>query len=441
MHLILIISILLRLAGVVYSISLWRRLGDWRVLSLTAILALLSGRQIFTLGNELAHPHDSIWGHATEIPPLFISVFTLLALFLFGRMLVEKQTAVDALRISEHKFSKAFRYTPDAISIVRLDDGLVVDVNEGFESMTGFLREEAIGKSIQELGIWADERDRERFGEIIRRHGRIQDFESKIRTRSGAEISFQASSETFNLHGRTHVVSVARDVSQTRRRQRDLIEAIEGEQRRIGHDLHDSLAQDLVSLALQLQLVVNAAKDRNVAAVPSIQRINDNLKKVIENTRRMAQGLSPVDLEQGGLTTAVRRLADNISEIHGIHCTYSCSPNFPTLQGAAALNVYRIAQEAANNAIRHSRCKSLWINLERGEGELVLAVEDDGIGIHDRSAGPGMGLAIMDYRAKALGGSVIQTERAAGGTCVRCSFPVTDANTSHDERAERIRTA
>ncbi len=140
MQLILVFSILLRVAGVVYSIVLWRRLRDWRIGTLTAILALLSGRQIATLINEMGHDHESIWGHASEVPALFISFFTLLALFLFGRMLIEKQQAVDALKISEHKFSKAFRYTPDSITIFRLDDGTVVDVNEGFEQITGYSR-------------------------------------------------------------------------------------------------------------------------------------------------------------------------------------------------------------------------------------------------------------------------------------------------------------
>src|SRR5210317_1680989 len=192
MHLILIFSILLRVAGVFYSIVLWRRLRDWRIGTLAAILVLLSGRQIFTFSNEITHPHESIWGHATEIPALLISFLTLLALFLFGRMLTEKQRAVDALKISEHKFSKAFRYTPDSITIFRLDDGTVIDVNEGFEKITGFSREEAIGRSTADLGIWSNSQDRRRFMDMIQRDGRVRDFESTIRTRSGKVIAFQA---------------------------------------------------------------------------------------------------------------------------------------------------------------------------------------------------------------------------------------------------------
>ena len=445
MHLILILSILLRVAGIVYSIVLWRRLRDWRIGTLTAILVLLSGRQIFTLINEIGHSHQSVWGHASEIPPLFISFLTLLALFLFGRMLTEKQRAVDALKISEHKFSKAFRYTPDSITIFRLDDGTVVDVNEGFERITGFSREEAIGRSTADLGIWNDRQDRRSFMDMIQRDGRVRDFESTMRTRSGKVIAFQASSESFNLNGRAHVVSVARDISQSRQRQRELIEAIEGEQRRIGHDLHDSLAQELVSVALQLQLVVNDARQQNSSRSSPLERINESLRQVIENTRRMAQGLSPVDLEQGGLPTALRRLAENISSLYRLKCDFSCDPRFPVLHGAAALQLYRIAQEAANNALRHSRCDRLSIDLASGTETLVLTVDDNGIGIGigDQTDIAGMGRSIMDYRAKALGGKVVHVSGPAGGTRVRCVIPTAQATAreSHHDAGERTRSA
>jgi len=443
MHLILIFSILLRIAGVVYSLVLWRRLRDWRIGTLTAILALLSGRQIFTLINEIDHPHDSIWGHAAEIPALFISFLTLLALFLFGRMLIEKQRAVDALKISEHKFSKAFRFTPDSITIFRLHDGTVIDVNEGFERITGISREEAIGRTTRDLGLWADAQDWRRFLQTIKRDGRIRDFESTIRSRSGKVIAFQASAESFNLNGRAHVVSVARDISQSRQRQRELIEAIEGEQRRIGHDLHDSLAQDLVSVALQLQLVVNDARQQNPSRSSPLERINDNLRQVIENTRRMAQGLSPVDLEQGGLPTALRRLAENISSLYRLRCDFSCDPRFPVLHGAAALQLYRIAQEAANNALRHSRCDRLSIDLKCGKETLVLTVEDDGIGIDDQTDIAGMGRSIMDYRAKALGGKIVHVSGPAGGTRVRCVIPMKQATAqeSRHDAGGRTRSA
>ncbi len=443
MHLILIFSILLRIAGVVYSLVLWRRLRDWRIGTLTAILALLSGRQIFTLINEIDHPHDSIWGHAAEIPALFISFLTLLALFLFGRMLIEKQRAVDALKISEHKFSKAFRFTPDSITIFRLHDGTVIDVNEGFERITGISREEAIGRTTRDLGLWADAQDWRRFLQTIKRDGRIRDFESTIRSRSGKVIAFQASAESFNLNGRAHVVSVARDISQSRQRQRELIEAIEGEQRRIGHDLHDSLAQDLVSVALQLQLVVNDARQQNPSRSSPLERINDNLRQVIENTRRMAQGLSPVDLEQGGLPTALRRLAENISSLYRLRCNFSCDPRFPVLHGAAALQLYRIAQEAANNALRHSRCDTLSIDLKCGKETLVLTVEDDGIGIDDQTDIAGMGRSIMDYRAKALGGKIVHVSGPAGGTRVRCVIPMKQATAqeSRHDAGGRTRSA
>ncbi len=256
-----------------------------------------------------------------------------------------------------------------------------------------------------------------------------------MRTRSGKKIDFQASSESFNLNDRPHVISVARDVSQVRQRQRELIEAIEGEQRRIGHDLHDSLAQDLVSVALQLQLVVNAARRNNSAQTNALEKINARLKQVIENTRRMAQGLSPVDLEQGGLPTALRRLVDNISSIYQLKCRFSCDPRFPVLQGAAALQLYRIAQEAANNAVRHSRCSRLSIDLACGEETLILTVDDDGIGIDDQNDVIGMGRSIMDYRAKALGGSVMHFSRASGGARVKCILPAAQATVETVETA------
>ena len=200
-----------------------------------------------------------------------------------------------------------------------------------------------------------------------------------------------------------------------------IVEARETEQARIGQDLHDGLCQHLVATAfsaglLQRSLEMNCAPEAKPAS-----EIVAMIDESISQARDLAKGLYSVPLEEEGLETALRALVANATKRSGVHCTVVADGPPSLLPKEAAINLYRIAQEALNNAIKHAEARSIRIRFKLVESGFELLIEDDGRGIppNARAAG-GMGLHIMEYRARAIGAAFAISPGKAGGTSVRC---------------------
>jgi signal transduction histidine kinase len=140
-------------------------------------------------------------------------------------------------------------------------------------------------------------------------------------------------------------------------------------------------------------------------------------------TRTVARGLFPVRLEEDGLAAAVEELAAGIGKLYNIKCDFSSSGAFPTIPNSVAMHLHFIAQEAVMNAAKHSKASAIVIRLLRKNGDLLLSVHDNGIGFrvadHDRD---GMGISIMRYRAKAIGGVLDLQTQPGLGTQITCKY-------------------
>ena len=223
------------------------------------------------------------------------------------------------------------------------------------------------------------------------------------------------------------IVGIAEDITDRRRLEREILEISDREQARLGQDLHDSLCQKLVSIAFD-----NNALEQNLAAraapeVEAARQMAAILDDVITEARAMSRGLFPVQLESGGLVLALQQLAASVSSRFKVDCRVDCPQPMSVHDNAAATHLYRIAQEAANNAIKHGKVGSILIRLRNIENRLELRISDDGVGISGvRNPTGGMGLHIMNYRARTIGG-VLHIERApGGGTVVTCSIQQPD---------------
>jgi signal transduction histidine kinase len=143
----------------------------------------------------------------------------------------------------------------------------------------------------------------------------------------------------------------------------------------------------------------------------------------IDLARNMARGLYPVEMEAEGLMAAFQELGDTISKGAKIQCVFECDAPVLIHDAAAAAHLYRIAQEAVRNALRHAKAKRIGINLSERDGLVKLTVEDDGIGLPESGpAGNGLGLRIMAHRAAVIGGTFAIEPAPTGGTMVTCSF-------------------
>ncbi len=149
------------------------------------------------------------------------------------------------------------------------------------------------------------------------------------------------------------------------------------------------------------------------------------VKQAMDQTRDLAKGLHPVDLDAGSLMPALQEFAATTQNLFGICCTFKCDKPIRIDDAAVAVHLYRITQEAVTNAIKHGGAKNIQIVLTYGRDKSVLTVKNDGLDFPKEfeKRGTGMGLQIMDHRVDIIGGSLDIHKASEGGTIVTCTFP------------------
>lgn len=235
------------------------------------------------------------------------------------------------------------------------------------------------------------------------------------------EIERTVRERTAELTGAN--AELRRLMEERRRLEQELLEVSSREKQRIGQDLHDSLGQKLtgagyLSSALAKKLAAGAPEESDSAS-----KINAALKDAIAQVRRIARGLAPVEMAEGGLSSALTQLAEDAAELFNVACMFTDRSPGLIYDKLAAINLYHIAQEAVTNAARHGKASSIEIFLSADKAGGELRIEDDGGGIpQDADSRGGMGLRIMRYRADMIGGRLSLLPRPGGGTVVRCEF-------------------
>jgi PAS domain S-box-containing protein len=211
------------------------------------------------------------------------------------------------------------------------------------------------------------------------------------------------------------------DITERRQLEREILEISNREQRRIGQDLHDELGQLLTGIGFRVAELEDTLQGRQ--ETKDAAEIGDLVQEAITQTRALAHGLNPVSMESGGLRIALVTLTRNIERIYEIPCVLTCPEPLLIDDSEAANHVYRIAQEALSNAIKHGKATRLEVSLLQVGSTTTLTVRDDGIGItpQDFKSG-GMGLRNMRYRVSMIHGSFDVRRGKDGGTVVTCQF-------------------
>jgi signal transduction histidine kinase len=211
------------------------------------------------------------------------------------------------------------------------------------------------------------------------------------------------------------------EVEQRRRLEVELLTTVETERQRIGQDLHDDLCQQLGAIALLLGSLAKdvGVLDKNLGG--RLAKIPSLVTETIQSCRNLARGLHPVTLASAGLPAALQELAARVPADVNFYWPRSERIDFEPM---LALHLYRIAEEAVTNAVKHAGAKSITIGLEILAGHPVLEIADDGKGIGQKLKTEGMGLRNMQYRANVIGGELAVEARKGGGTCVRCTLPL-----------------
>ncbi|MEO6785718.1 MAG: sensor histidine kinase [Chthoniobacteraceae bacterium] len=203
--------------------------------------------------------------------------------------------------------------------------------------------------------------------------------------------------------------------------EREILGVAERERRRIGQDLHDSLGQRLTAASLAVNGLALAMEAANPVLVPQAENLGRQLREAIAEARTLSHGLSPVALQNDGLMHALHALADTTTRSGGVRCVFECPAPVLVPDAELAGQLYRIAQEAVNNALKHAAPGEIRIGLERSDGRLSIEVDDDGPGFPEPlPAGDGIGLRVMKHRAQMIGGTLEIGPHPAGGTRVTC---------------------
>jgi signal transduction histidine kinase len=210
-------------------------------------------------------------------------------------------------------------------------------------------------------------------------------------------------------------------LERSRRLEREIVNISEAQQRRIGQDLHDGLCQYLAGLTCGASSLRDDLEKLQVRAeADTANELVKLLQDAVVQTRDLAHKLVPAPVNRLGLVLALESLAQSVGRLHGVTCSFQFHGGSPNWDDQAAMHLYRIAQEAINNATRHGKARNILVFLEAADHSISLRVLDDGVGVSE-SCSEGVGLRIMRYRAQCIGGEVTVERRNGPGTTVSCT--------------------
>ncbi|GEM_PF-4847650 len=203
--------------------------------------------------------------------------------------------------------------------------------------------------------------------------------------------------------------------------EKEILEVSERERRSLGQDLHDGLCQELTAIAFMARALATRLTKKSIEEADELSKLAERINTSVTHARDIARGLHPVHMDAEGLMIALHELAVRTDE--QVHCEMQCESAIAVNDSNVALNLYRIAQEAVTNALKHSNAKHIVIGLDNRHGKIALTVRDDGVGVPEKQKSDGMGTHIMAYRARTIGAEISIDRLTPSGTCVTCSLP------------------
>ena len=303
-------------------------------------------------------------------------------------------------------------------------EGRLTSINQAGERILQRGREEILSRNIVELVVPEQQAAARQWLEQVVKDAAPRTAEWDFAAPSGQPVKLEIGTRRIEQNGQqVEVEGIARDVTERRRLERELLDISNREQRRIGHDLHDGVCQQLVGISYLTETLADRLQEKGASESTEAERISYLIKSALTQTRGVARGLFPVRLEDNGLVSALEELAATAATLFRIPCSFTCEDPPETVDNGIALHLYYIAQEAVANAAKHGQANNVRLTLEPFEDRYALTIQDDGTGFSPTGIRPaGMGLRIMDYRARVIGATLEVNSRPGAGTTIRCLF-------------------
>jgi PAS domain S-box-containing protein len=341
-------------------------------------------------------------------------------------LLGERDSAGHEVLRAEQRYAQIFNGCPQPLWVHGRDSLRFLVVNDAAVHQYGWTREELLARSVEILSpegkqpVLPPER-----GETVTAELSPEPFETQHITKDGRLLEVEVWAQSIDCGGQPGELVFAVDVTERRAFGQALMEAIGGEQRRIAQEMHDGLGQELTGLALSVRALANRAQKERDAISFDLDQLALLATSCIQDAHRIVQGLSPLTNADGNLDAALESLAQR-SSLSGTRVKFRGRHEAPPMIELKVRNhLYRIAQEAVQNALKHSGAALIEIELWSRPGELVLSVDDDGRGLAlEADLRSGLGMRTMRFRASAIGGRLSITRGANGGNSVVCDVPI-----------------
>lgn len=313
--------------------------------------------------------------------------------------------------------------------VITIDErGIVETLNPAAEQIFGYTAAEVVGRNVSMLMPEPYRSEHDGYLDHYRKTGerRIIGIGREVRGRrkDGMDFPMDLAVSAATVGQRRIFTGLVRDITERKRLEREILEISDHEQRRIGNDLHDDLCQRLAGIRFSCDALKSSlaeARDKNI--LERVQKIASRLSEAIDRARMLARGLSPVALESNGLLSALQELTDGVRQLFGIDCTFQSKGKVGIDNGMMATHLYRITQEAMNNALKHGRPSRLRVSLERQGDKTALIIQDNGAGFAlEQRQTQGMGLRTIAYRASMIGADLQIQSKPGRGTTVVCTF-------------------
>jgi PAS domain S-box-containing protein len=401
----------------------WQAGGAWRAKSFHILMR--------SAGDILILQKPPWWDLQKLLWIVGALIMVMLAAFAWVAILrrrVQKQTRIISQKLQteaalKERYENLFENANDIVFTCDFH-GRLTSINKTGEELLQFSREQIVGKNLVDFVAQEQRSAAAQWFSRATEKSNSSTVEWDFLDHSGQRIRLEIGTRIVRQSGEPgEVEGIARDITERKRLEKEILETSNREKQRIGHDLHDGVCQQLAGIAYRVDILVDQLQEKKINEAVEAERIGVLINDAITQTRGVARGLFPVRLEESGLPLALEDLVTNTCNLFKIKCDLICDEPGPALDNTMASHLYYIAQESVMNAGKHGQATQVTVSLQRAGDHYALSIRDNGTGLKPLNGSyTGMGIHIMHYRAKMIGATLDLKSVPGQGTEVTCTF-------------------
>lgn len=324
-------------------------------------------------------------------------------------------------------FYSALFETTQNLTLIFDENTIILKTNSRFADLIGYTNEEVDGKmSWMEFVVKEDHEMMLRYNALRSSSPELAPKNYEFRVKNRNNRIFLMYMTIGMIPGTGYRIASLMDITERRELEKEIIHIAEEEQRRIGFQLHDDLAPQLLGIEALLNVAKRKLAREKSGVYSEVERIRSLVYDAAQKTRGFAKILCPVHLADYGLEAAIMELARNTETVYGVNCSFTVKGEIPDGNSDLSKNLFYIINEAVHNSVKHSRGKNISITMNYLHYSWIVRVEDDGAGFDVTDTSPGLGLKIMRYRAEMMGAFFEISSNKGNGTAVRIELHNSD---------------